>query len=138
MNQRFDLTGRTVIITGGGKGIGKVYAQEFAKVGANVVVADIDEAAAKAVADAIAASGGAAFGLGIDIADEDATHAMAKTALDRYGAIDVLVNNASLMSVLPRRSWLEIPAEEWDRVMAVNLRGTFLCCRAVFPDMDAQ
>ena len=63
---------------------------------------------------------------------------MAKAALDRFGAIDVLINNASLMSVLPRRSWLEIPVDEWDRVMAVNLRGTFLCCRAVFPAMKAQ
>ncbi len=137
-NNRFDLTGRTVIVTGGGKGIGKVYAQEFARAGANVVAADIDEAAAKAVADALAAEGHAALGLGVDIASEERTAAMAQAALDRFGAIDVLINNASLMSVLPRRSWLEIPVEEWDRVMAVNLRGMFLTCRAVFPAMKAQ
>jgi 3-oxoacyl-[acyl-carrier protein] reductase len=137
-SSRFDLAGRTVIVTGGGKGIGKVYAQEFAKVGANVVAADIDEAAAKAVADSIAADGGAALGLGADIASEEATEAMAQAALDRFGAIDVLINNASLMSVLARRSWLEIPVEEWDRVMAVNLRGMFLCCRAAFPAMRAR
>ena len=53
---------------------------------------------------------------------------MAQAALDRFGGIDVLINNASLMSVLPRRSWLEIPVDEWDRVVAVNLRGMFLCC----------
>src|SRR5215510_3054592 len=99
MSARFDLTGRTVIVTGGGKGIGKVYAEEFAKAGARVVAADI--------------------------ASEDSTKAMAQAALDRFGTIDVLINNASLMSVLPRRSWLEIPIEEWDRVMAVNLRGMF-------------
>ena len=58
-----------------------------------------------------------------------------RRALDETGRIDALVNNASLMSVLPRRSWLEIPVEEWDRVMAVNLRGMFLCCRAVVPAM---
>jgi 3-oxoacyl-[acyl-carrier protein] reductase len=137
-NSRFDLTNRTVIITGGGKGIGKVYAQEFARVGARVVAADIDEPAAKAVADALAAEGLAALGFGVDIASEDSTKAMARAALDRFGSIDVLINNASLMSVLPRRSWLEIPVEEWDRVMAVNLRGMFLCCRAVFPAMKAQ
>jgi 3-oxoacyl-[acyl-carrier protein] reductase len=136
-NPRFDLNGRTVIVTGGGKGIGKVYAQEFAKAGANVVACDIDEAAAKSVAEALTAEGLAALGLGTDIADEQATEAMAKAALERFGAIDVLVNNASMMSVLPRRSWLEIPVDEWDRVMAVNLRGTFLCCRAVFPAMKA-
>jgi 3-oxoacyl-[acyl-carrier protein] reductase len=137
-NARFDLSGQSVIITGGGKGIGKVYAQEFARVGARVVVADIDEPAAKAVAEALAAEGLAALGLGVDIASEDSTKAMARAALDRFGSIDVLINNASLMSVLARRSWLEIPVEEWDRVMAVNLRGMFLATRAVFPAMQAQ
>jgi 3-oxoacyl-[acyl-carrier protein] reductase len=138
MNQRFDLSGRAVVITGGGKGIGKVYAQEFAAAGARVLAADIDGAAAKAVAEEIAARGHEAVGIATDIASEDATKAMAQTALDRFGAIDVLINNASLMSVLARRSWVEIPVEEWDRVMAVNLRGMFLACRAVFPAMQAQ
>jgi 3-oxoacyl-[acyl-carrier protein] reductase len=135
---RFDLTGRTVVVTGGGKGIGKVYTQEFAKAGARVVAADIDAAAAKAVAEALVADGLDALGLGVDIADEKSVDAMAQAALDRFGTIDVLINNASLMSVLPRRSWLEIPVDEWDRVMTVNLRGMFLCCRAVFPAMQAQ
>jgi 3-oxoacyl-[acyl-carrier protein] reductase len=137
-NPRFDLAGRTVIVTGGGKGIGKVYAQEFGKAGANVVAADIDEAAAHAVAEGIASDGGAALGLGADIATEASVAAMAQAALDQFGTIDVLINNASLMSVLPRRSWLEIPVDEWDRVMAVNLRGMFLCCREVFPAMKRQ
>jgi 3-oxoacyl-[acyl-carrier protein] reductase len=139
MDQRFDLTGRTVIVTGGGKGIGKVYAEEFAKAGARVLAADIDGEAAKAVAEGLTAQGLETVGLAADIASEDSTKAMAQAAtLDRFGAIDVLINNASLMSVLPRRSWLEIPVEEWDRVMAVNLRGMFLACRAVFPAMKAQ
>src|SRR6185295_4760693 len=137
-NERFNLEGRTVIVTGAGKGIGKVYAEEFAKAGARVVAADIDEVAAKAVAEALTAQGLAALGLGTDIASEQSVDAMARAALDRFGTIDVLINNASLMSVLARRSWLEIPVEEWDRVMAVNLRGMFLCCRAVFPAMQAQ
>ncbi len=138
VNERFDFTGRSVLITGGGKGLGKVYAEEFAKAGAHVVAADIDVQAAEAVASSLCGSGLNALGLGVDVADEDSTKAMAKSALDRFDAIDVLVNNASLMSVLPRRSWLEIRVEEWDRVMAVNLRGMFLCCRAVFPAMQAQ
>jgi 3-oxoacyl-[acyl-carrier protein] reductase len=137
-NERFNLEGRTVIVTGGGKGIGKVYAQEFAKVGARVVAADIDEAAAKTVAKTLTGEGLQALGLEVDIASEDSTQAMARSALERFGTIDVLINNASLMSVLPRRSWLEIPVEEWDRVMAVNLRGMFLSCRAVFPAMKEQ
>ena len=77
-------------------------------------------------------------GLETDIAGEASTTRWRKAALDRFGAIDVLINNASLMSVLARRSWMEIPVEEWDRVMAVNLRGMFLCCRAVFPAMQAR
>jgi len=137
-NQRFDLTDRVVIITGGGKGIGKVYAREFARAGARVVAADIDGAAAETVARDIAREGGAALALATDIADVNSTEAMTAAVLERFGTIDVLVNNASLMSVLPRRSWLEIPVEEWDRVMAVNLRGMFLACRAVFPAMRAK
>jgi 3-oxoacyl-[acyl-carrier protein] reductase len=138
MNGRFDLTGRSVIVTGGGKGIGKVYVEEFAKAGARVVAADIDGAAAEAVAASLRAQGLEALGLTVDIASEESTAAMARGTLDRFGAIDVLVNNASLMSVLARRSWLEIPVDEWDRVMAVNLRGMFLACRAVFPAMQAR
>jgi 3-oxoacyl-[acyl-carrier protein] reductase len=138
VNERFDFTGRSVIITGGGKGLGKVYAEEFAKAGAHVVAADIDVKAAEAVALSLRDAGLSALGLGIDVASEDAAQAMAQATLDRFGKIDVLINNASLMSVLPRRSWLEIPVDEWDRVMAVNLRGMFLCCRAVFPAMQAQ
>jgi 3-oxoacyl-[acyl-carrier protein] reductase len=137
-SERFSLDERTVIITGGGKGIGKVYAQEFAKAGARVVAADVDGAAASGVATALTQQGCAALGLTADITSEDSTAAMAQAALDRFGSIDVLINNASLMSALARRSWLEIPVEEWDRVMAVNLRGMFLCCRAVFPAMQAQ
>ena len=135
LDARFDLTGRVVIVTGGGKGIGKVYAQEFARAGARVVAADIDGAAATAVAQAIVAQGHDAIGLASDVSDPDSTKTMAEAAVARFGGIDVLINNASLMSVLPRRSWLEIPDDEWDRVMAVNLRGLFLCCRAVFPAM---
>src|SRR6266851_4239927 len=138
MSDRFDLAGRTVIITGGGKGIGKVYVEEFAKAGARVVAADVDGAAAKSVAEALMAQGLQVLGLATDIASEESTKAMAAAALERFGGIDVLINNASLMSALPRRSWLEIPVEEWDSVMAVNLRGMFLSCRAVFPAMQAK
>lgn len=135
MSPRFDLTGRVVIVTGGGKGIGKVYAKEFAGAGAKVVAADIDGEAALAVAAEITAEGGLALGRHTDISDEASTEEMARAAVERFGTIDVLVNNASLMSVLQRRSWVEIPVDEWDQVMAVNLRGIFLCCRAVFPIM---
>ena len=138
LNKRFDLAGRSVIITGGGKGIGKVYAEQFANCGARVVAADIDEAAARETVKAITDVGFSALALPCDISDPDSVAAVAKSTLEAFGSIDVLVNNASLMSDLPRRSWLEIPLDEWDRVMAVNLRGLFLCCRAVFPAMQEQ
>jgi 3-oxoacyl-[acyl-carrier protein] reductase len=121
VNERFNLAGLSVVITGGGKGIGKVYAEQFAQSGARVIAADIDEAAACATAEAITNRGFTAAAARCDIADPDS-----------------VVNNASLMSTLPRRSWLQIPIEEWDRVMAVNLRGMFICCRAVFPTMKEQ
>ena len=138
VNERFDLSGRSVLITGGGKGIGKVYVEEFAKAGASVAAADIDVAAAESVGAALTKANLQAFGLGVDIADEASVKAAVAAVVDRYGSIDVLINNASLMSTLPRRSFMEIPIEEWDRVMAVNLRGMFLCCRAAFPAMKAQ
>jgi 3-oxoacyl-[acyl-carrier protein] reductase len=138
VNARFDLAGKVVVITGCGKGIGKVYAQAFAQAGARVVAADIDGAAAQSVAAAIADAGGEALGLATDIAEPAAVDTFARATLDRFGTVDVLVNNASLMSALARRSWLEIPVDEWDRVMAVNLRGMFLTCRAFVPAMRTK
>ena len=138
MTNRFDLRDRVVIITGGGKGIGKVYAQRFAQAGAKVVAADIDELAAVAVASEIAGGGETAIAVKVDVSDPASCEGMARETLDRFGAIDVLINNAAMMSTLARRSWMEIPPEEWDSVMAVNLRGMFLCCRAVFPAMRAR
>ena len=138
VQERFSVAGQVVVITGGGKGIGKVYAEEFARAGARVVAADIDGAAADHVAASLAGEGAEIIATGTDIADAASVQAMAQAALDRFGRIDVLINNASLMSVLPRRNWMEIPEEEWDRVMDVNLRGLFLCCQSVYPVMKAQ
>jgi 3-oxoacyl-[acyl-carrier protein] reductase len=135
---RFDLAGRVVIVTGGGKGIGRTYVRELARAGAKVVIADVDGEAAAQAAAAVEADDGRALACRVDIADPTSVRAMADAAVEAFGGIDGLVNNASLMSSLPRRSWLDIPLEEWDRVMAVNLRGLFLCCRAVFPAMQAR
>ncbi|MEE9610707.1 MAG: 3-oxoacyl-ACP reductase family protein [Desulfatiglandales bacterium] len=125
---------RVVIVTGGGLGIGESYCRGFAEAGANVVVADIDGEAANRIArdvDGLAVQ--------VDVSDETSTKAMAKAAHDRYGRIDILVNNAGLFTaILPMKPWTEISVEEWDRVMAVNVRGYLLCARAVFPYMKER
>lgn len=134
----FDVAGRVVIVTGGGRGIGRVYGQAFAEAGMRVVLADIHGEDAERAAAAIRAAGGEALGLRTDISHPQDTQAMASAAASEFGGIDALVNNASMMSALPRRPWNEIPLDEWDRVMAVDLRGLFLCCRAVHPYLQRR
>jgi 3-oxoacyl-[acyl-carrier protein] reductase len=131
----FDVAGRVVIVTGGGRGIGRVYCEHFAKAGMQVVAADIYAEEAEQVARAIRAKGGKALAVRTDISRPEDVQAMAEAAAREFGGVDALVNNASMMSALPRRPWHEIPLEEWDRVMAVDLRGLFLCCRAVVPHL---
>jgi 3-oxoacyl-[acyl-carrier protein] reductase len=137
-NKLFDLRERVVIVTGGAVGIGRIYSEQLCAVGMRVVIADIKAEAGETLAARLRDQGGEALSLATDISDEATTLRLADAVIDRFGRIDALINNASLMSSLPRRSWLEIPAEEWDRVMAVDLRGLFLCCRAVAPQMKRQ
>lgn len=132
---------KVVIVTGGGHGIGKAYCLGFGSAGARVVAADIDEPAAVKVAAQVASDAGAsALGLHVDVADEESTKRMAKTTLERFGRIDVLVNNAAIFATIPmNRGGIEtIDPAEWDRLMAVNLKGLFFCSRAVLPTMRAQ
>jgi 3-oxoacyl-[acyl-carrier protein] reductase len=135
------LKDRVVIVTGGAHGIGKAYALAFAHAGAQVVIADIDHRAADRAAAGIGNDTEAsALALRTDVSDEGSTKEMAARALERFGRIDVLINNAAIFSVVPmNRGRIEtIDPEEWDRLMAVNLRGLFFCCRAVLPTMRKQ
>jgi 3-oxoacyl-[acyl-carrier protein] reductase len=134
----FDLEGRVVIVTGGGTGIGKTYSEALCRQGARVVIADIAAKEGEEVAAAIRAENRSAIAVATDVSDEAATQRMAAAAIGEWGRIDGLVNNASLMAALGRKNWMDIPVAEWDRVMAVNLRGIFLCSRAVYPQMKAQ
>jgi len=138
VNTAYSVKGKVVIVTGGGTGIGKVYSQRLAEGGARVVLADIAAEASEAVAAGIRDAGGEAIAIRTDVIDPDAVQAMVDETIVKWGRIDGLINNASLMSVLPRGDWFRIPIDEWDRVMAVNLKGIFLCCRAVYPHMKAQ
>jgi len=130
------LKNRVAIITGGARGIGAAFGARFAEEGAAVVLADVLDAAPAAAG--IAEKGGQAIPVTADVADEQSTLKMAQAALDRFGRIDILVNNAAVFATLGKKSFMDISAEEWDRVLAVNLRGLFNCCRAVYPQMKKQ
>jgi 3-oxoacyl-[acyl-carrier protein] reductase len=134
------LKGRVAIITGGAHGIGKAYAQRFVEEDAKVVIADIDGDAAAQVAKEITDAGGAAIGLRVDISDLKLCQQMAQTAIDHYGRIDALVNNAALFSRIPmtRGRFDAIPEEEWDRMFEVNVKGIWYTCRSVVPFMEKQ
>ena len=134
----FGVSGKVVIVTGGGSGIGKIYSQRLAQGGAKVVLADIAADEADKVAAGIKDAGGEALCAPTDVSDETAVQAMVERTIETYGRVDGLINNASMMSVLPRGEWFRISVERWDQVMAVNLRGIFVCCRAVYPHMKQQ
>lgn len=129
---------RVVIVTGGAQGIGRAFARRFAADGYRVVVADRNAAKAAGVCDEIAAAGGTATPVAADVAREADCEAMVAHALASYGRLDVLINNAALFSTLARKSFWEIDAAEWDAVMAVNARGTWLAMKAAVPSLRAS
>ena len=131
------LEGRIAIVTGGGHGIGKAYARRLAEEGAGIVIAELDGAAAERVA---AELGDQSLALRTDVAEQASVEEMARRTLERFGRIDILVNNAAIFATVPmsRAPFDQIDPAEWDRMMAVNLRGTWLACRAVIPQMRKQ
>jgi 3-oxoacyl-[acyl-carrier protein] reductase len=131
---------KIVVVTGGGNGIGRAYCQGIAKEGGAVVVADINGAAAEAVAKAIADSGGKALSVQVDVANSASCSEMVKIALESFGKIDGLINNAAIFMSVPvtKGGWQDIDEREWDRVMAVNVKGLWLTSRAVVPAMQQR
>lgn len=127
------LEGKTVAITGAGRGIGAVMAKHMAKEGANVVVSDVLDTA-KTVS-AINDAGGAAIGLNVDVtSDEDLANMVAATEKE-FGALDILVNNASIFAALQPKPFLQIDNDEFDKVMTVNTRGVHQATKAAVPAM---
>jgi NAD(P)-dependent dehydrogenase (short-subunit alcohol dehydrogenase family) len=130
MSERLD--GKVAIVTGGAQGIGRAIADGLAARGARIVIADIEGA------DEAAASYDRGVGVTCDVADEPAVERLVDAVVEQCGRIDVLVNNAGLYASLAMRPFVEIPLDEWRRVMDVNVASMFLTCRAVVPRMRTQ
>jgi NAD(P)-dependent dehydrogenase (short-subunit alcohol dehydrogenase family) len=129
----FSLRARVALVTGAGGGLGRIFAQVLAEAGATVIVADVRPVDAAETVELVRASGGSAQAVEVDVADAESIDRMATAVRERHGRLHVLVNNAGI-STPPGRVH-EIPVATWDGVCAVNLRGTFLCSRALLPLM---
>lgn len=130
------LKDKVAIVTGGARALGRSYALRLAREGAKVVVADILDG--RETVDEVGKDGGDALYIQTDVSSEESTKRMARQTVEKFGRIDILINNAAVFATLVKRPFYEIPAEEWDQVMAVNLKGPFLCAKAVYPYMKKQ
>ena len=130
------LDGKVAIVTGAAQGIGASYAKALAKEGASVCVADIDDPAGTVAA--INAVGGQALGVNVDVSSPASVRQMIDKTVAAFGGVHILVNNAAVFGKLALKPFEEISSDEWDKVMAVNIRGVFECCKAATPQMRAQ
>lgn len=135
LTELIDLTGTTAIVTGAAVGIGAAIASRLAEAGSHVVIADRDLHAAELLAKTLSERPAGASAVEVDVADEDSVARMLESTVHQRGSIDILVNNAG---IYPNTPVLSMSAAEFDRVMDVNLRGVFLCCRGAAQQMVAQ
>ena len=121
-----ELNGKTVIVTGGGRGLGRAYCESLAAQGANVVAADIRDTGD--TTKSVIKAGGHAIGIHLDVTDRASCGDMANAAIEAYGRIDSLVNNAALYGDISGGRFDQIPESQWDNVMNVNIKGIWNCC----------
>lgn len=129
------LENKVAIITGAGRGLGRAFALRFAEEGAKLLLPDISLERAEGVVNEIRAKGGEAVAMETDISDENATKKIAEKVMQQYGKVDILLNNAAIWYGINITPWDAWTVEEWDRIFAVNVRGTWLCCKAIAPLM---
>jgi len=130
----YQLKNKVVIVTGAGGGLGKAFANAFAAEGAKVAIADINLEGAEQTAKEISGS----IAIKVDVTSEASVKAMAEKVVEHFGRIDVLVNNAAIYAGIQRKPFFELSEKEWDLVMNVNLKGTWMASKAVFPFMKEQ
>jgi len=135
MKNLFDLSSRIALITGGASGLGRAIADSFADFGAIVVIADLDPERARTAAADLNQRGHKALGLPVDVRKQDSIVRMVEETVHHFGAIDILVNSAGINR---RKDLLQVEEDDWDQVMGVNLKGTFLCTQAVGKVMIGQ
>jgi len=136
MDSNADLAGQTAIVTGAAQGLGRAMATELASQGARVILADIQSEQARSAADEIESAGWSAESLRVDVTDSRAIEETFGDVAERHGQLDIVVNNAGVGQQLDRVS--DLPDEEWDRVLAATLTGTFYCSRAAATIMERQ
>ena len=132
-NGFYTLKERVAIVTGAARGIGAAISERFLQAGARVVLAEVDSTEAEKTARRLDPSGERSCVVQVDVTSLPQTRAMAEQAMEHFGRIDILVNNAGIAG--PNKPLVEVSEEEWDRVAAINLKGVFLCCKAVLPVM---
>jgi len=135
LNSLYAIPGKVAIVTGGGSGIGEATATLMSQAGARVVIADLVLEEGQRVADAIVAAGGEAIAVKVDISEEDQVKVLIDRTVEAFGGIDILINNAAYR---PKADFFEMSVAEWDKMHAVNTRGTFLCMRESIRVMKAQ
>jgi len=132
------LEGKVAIITGASRGIGRAFALRFAEEGARLLLTTTSLERAAGVVKEIRAKGGEAVAMEADISDENDTKKIAEKVMQQYGKVDILINNAAVWYGVEAKPWDAWTVEDWDRIFAVNVRGTWLCCKAIAPLMIKQ